>query len=146
MLADNGPLLEIVSARNRMHHEPYDEQRFLKVVAEQAPRIMDTLRKALRYTRFLVPTHVKNVAGDTILTAEDACSSEAHFRSIDLKVSLALVEFPAGQLIAWQLTPERSLTLGQLVTATMITRQSRDFGVFDRMESNKPHFTFLRSE
>ena len=146
VLADNGPLLEIVKARNRMHHEPYDEQGFLKVVAEQAPRIMDTLRKALRDTRFLVPTHVKNVAGDTILTAEDACSSEAHFRSIDLKVSLALDEFPAGQLIAWQLTPERSLTLGQLVTATMITRQSRDFGVFDRMESNKPHFTFLRSE
>ena len=146
VLADNGPLLKVVNARNRMHHEPYDEDGFLKIVAEQAPRIMDILRNALRETRFLVPTHLKNVAGETILTAEDVCNSEAYFRSIDLKVSLALYEFPAGQLIAWRESPERSLTLGQLVTATMVAQQSRDFGVFDRMESNKPHFIFLRSE
>lgn len=146
VLVSNGPLLNVVTARNRMHHEPYDEGGFLKAVAEQAPRIMDTLRNALREVRFLVSTHVKNIEGETILTADDACSSEAHFRSIDVKVSLPLHEFPTGQLIAWRATPERSLRLSHLVTSTMITQQSRDFGLFDRMESNEPHFTFLRSE
>lgn len=146
VLAANEPLMEIVSARNRLHHEPYDEHGFLNTIEEKAPQIMDTLRAALQETRFLVPTHVKNVEGETILTAEDVCSAEALFRSIDLKISLPLEAFPTGQLIAWQKYPERSLTLGNLVTATMITRQSRDFGLFDRMERDQPHFSFLRSE
>jgi hypothetical protein len=138
--------MKIVAARNRMHHEPFDEDGFLEIISENAPKIMDSLRTALKDIRFLVPSHVKSVEGQMILTAEDTCNSDAHFRSVDLEVSLPLEAFPSGKLIAWRKTPESCIALGSLLTAKMITQQSRDFGIFDRMEKSQPQFTFLRSD
>lgn len=136
----------MVTARNRMHHEPYDENGFLEVMSELAPQVVDSLRGALQGCRFIVPQHGRVLNGEKFITAEDACCSDAHFRTVDLKVTLPLEQFPSGELMVWTPAQEHALKLGKLLTSMLVTRQSRDFGIFDRMENQKRHFTFLRSE
>lgn len=136
----------MVTARNRMHHEPYDEHGFLQTMSQRAPGVVDALRGALQGCRFIVPQHGRVLNGEKLITAEDACCADAHFRLVDLKVTLPLEQFPSGELMVWTSAPEHVLKLGQLLTSMLVTRQSRDFGIFDRMENQKRHFTLLRSE
>ena len=136
----------MVAARNRMHHEPYDEHGFLQTMSERAPQVVDALRGALYGCRFVVPQHCRVMDREKIVTVEDACCCDAHFRILDLKVELPLEQFPSGELMVWTTNPEQVLKLGMLLTSMLVTRQSRDFGVFDRIENQKRHFTFLRSE
>lgn len=145
-MSDVQDLESMVTARNRMHHEPYDEVGFLNMMKERAPKVMDRLRGTLHDCRFIVPQHGRMLDGKRVITAEDACSADAHFRTIDLKVSLPLEQFPSGELMVWRSDPEHALKLGKLLTSKLVTRQSRDFGIFDRMQKNERHFTFLRSD
>jgi hypothetical protein len=147
LMANGKELQAMVEARNRMHHEPYDELGFLQAVAENAPRLMDALRDALIGCRFIIPHHAKMKAGKKIVKAEDACSADAHFRIFELDVDLPLEAFPSDELIVWKPgNPELHLTLGQLLTSKLVTRQTRDFGIFDRVQKKERHFTFLRTE
>lgn len=146
MMSNVRELEAMVVARNRMHHEPYDEVGFLKTMADGAPKVMDRLRATLHDCRFIVPQHGRMLDGEKVVTAEDACSADAHFRTIDLKVTLPLEQFPSGELMVWRRSPEHALKLGKLLTSKLVTRQSRDFGIFDRMQKNERQFTFLRSE
>ncbi|MEX1116506.1 MAG: hypothetical protein WEB53_14760 [Akkermansiaceae bacterium] len=146
MMEDTVHLDAMVAARNRLHHEPFDEDGFLQTISEHAPQVVDALRGALHGCRFIVPLHGKVINGEKIIIAEDACSSDAHFRTVELMVSLPLESFPSGELMVWSAKPERAMPLGKLLTSKLVTRQSRDFGIFDRMQKNERHFTFLRSE
>ena len=146
LMADTRELDAMVTARNRMHHEPYDEDGFLATMDELAPRVVDALRTALHGCRFIIPHHGKVVADEKIITADDVCNSDSHFRKIDLIVTLPLEQFHSGELIVWKPSPEQTLKLGKLLTSKLVTRQSRDFGIFDRMQKNERHFTFLRTE
>ena len=146
LLGQKGRLENLVAARNRMHHEPYDEIGFLKMLDEEAPLAIQDLRNALREIRFIIPQHGKVVDGRMIITAEDVCSPEAHFRTVELPVSLPLESFPSDNLVAWCQAPEKAVSLARLLTSKLILRQSRDFGIFDRVQKNQRQVTFLRSE
>lgn len=146
LIEDTRRLDAMVAARNRMHHEPFDEEGFLEAVNVGAPRVIDSLREALRECRFLVPQHGKVTGSGKLVVVEDVCAADAHFRRFELEVTLPLESFPSDTLIAWRQTPEFTLVLGRLVTSKLVTHQSRDFGVFDRMQKDERHFTFLRSE
>jgi hypothetical protein len=146
IMADVTDFDKMVEARNRMHHEPYDERAFLAAVDAGAPRQIDALREALHGIKFLVPQHGRKIDGERRITAEDVCAAEANFRRVEFATSLSLESFPAETLVAWQKSPEVALELGRLVTSKVVTHQSRDFGVFDRVQKNERHFTFLRSE
>jgi hypothetical protein len=65
---------------------------------------------------------------------------------VEFKTSLSLESFPAETLVAWKESSGTALELGRLVISKVVTRQSRDFGIFDRVQRNERHFTFLRSE
>jgi hypothetical protein len=145
-MRDTQDLDAMVAARNRLHHEPYDEDGFVRIMAERAPKVIDRLRDALAGCRFLVTRFSRVLDGSKVITAEDACSADAHFRMVNLEVSLPLEQFPSDELMVWKAAPERVLKLGSLLTSTLVTRQSRDFGIFDRVEMGKRNFTFLRSD
>lgn len=146
MMLNTPELDAMVTARNRMHHEPFDEDGFLDAVSKHAPKVIEGLRTALQSCRFIVPHHGKVVNGEKVITAEDASNSDAHFRMIELKVSLPLEEFPSDELIVWKSEPERAMKLGKLLNSKVVSRQSRDFGIFDRVQRNERHFTFVRSD
>ena len=146
VLMDTSDLECMVTARNRMHHEPFDEAGFLATMEARSPHVMETLRTALQACRFIVPRHGKVLGDNKLVTAEDVCSADAHFRVVELKVALPLENFPSGELIVFNPSPEQTLQLGNLLTSKLVTQQSRDFGVFDRMRKKERHFTFLRSE
>lgn len=145
MFNDTSDLEAAVAARNRMHHEPYDEEGFLSIIGDRAPRIIERARMALDGCLFIVPCNCKVLCDEKIVIAENVCSVDSHFRRMDVRVTLPLEDFPSDELLVWQATPERVLRLGRLVTSQIVMRQSRDFGVFDRMQQHKPLFTFMRS-
>ena len=145
-LRANERLMSLVEARNRMHHEPFDQFGFLKAVDEVAPTVLDTLRGLLAGCRFLIPTHTQVINGEKSLTAEEISGADAQFRTAVIKITLPLERFQTGQLIALRNSPECVLPLGSLLTATTINQQSRDFGIFDRMENQTPRFAYVRSD
>jgi hypothetical protein len=145
-LGDTSRLEAVVAARNRMHHEPYDEEGFLKVLDQEAPKLIGSLRSSLRGCRFIVPECSKVTERGKEVIAEDICSPDAHFRKATVVVSLPLEKFPSETLLVWRNNPEHVIQLGRLITSKLVTRQTRDFGVFDRMQNSQRHFTFLRSE
>lgn len=146
LLNDTQNLNAMVTARNRMHHEPYDEVGFIRVMEELAPSVVTSLREALKKCHFVVPHHGRVLGGDKLIKAEDTCSADSHFKMIDLKVTLPLEHFPSGELIVWKSSPEQTLKLGSLLTSKLVTQQSRDFGIFDRMNKKERYFTYLRSD
>jgi hypothetical protein len=146
LLNDTQNLNAMVTARNRMHHEPYDEVGFIRVMEELVPNVVTSLREALKKCHFIVPHHGRVLGGDKLIKAEDTCSADSHFKMIDLKVTLPLEHFPSGELIVWKSSPEQTLKLGSLLTSKLVTKQSRDFGIFDRMNKKERHFTYLRSD
>jgi hypothetical protein len=145
-LKANERLMALVTARNRMHHEPFDQVGFLQAMDDWAPVIMESLRGLLKDCRFLIPAHTQVKDGEKRLTAEEISGADAQFRIVVITVSLPLESFPTGQLIAFRDSPEHVLPLGSLLKATTLNQQSRDFAIFDRMVNQKPHFAYVRSE
>lgn len=140
-----------------MHHEPYDEDGFLSSLEEHVPELIDSLRDALGRCRFLVPIHSRVVGEEKLVAAEDVCSADAQFRTVELSVSLPLETFPTDELIAYTNPAEHThfggktpsetvLRLGELLTSKIVNQQARDFGIFDRLQNKQRHFNFLRSE
>ncbi len=146
VMADESDLMKIVAARNRMHHEPFDEGVFLAALNENAPILMDRYRAAMKGCRVLIPKHISVREEGTILSAEDICSRDATFKSIDILIEIGVENFPSETIVAYGSDPEQAVALKSLFAAKMITSQSRDLGVFDRMEKNHPAFVFLRSD
>ena len=146
VMADESDLMKIVAARNRMHHEPFDEGVFLAALNENAPILMDRYRAAMRGRRMLVPKHISVRPEGTMLSAEDICSRDATFKSIDILIKIGVENFPSETIVAYSLDPKHAVALQSLFAAKMITSESRDLGVFDRMEKNHPEFVYLRSD
>ena len=146
VMRNRNALERMVQTRNRLSHAPFVSAPFLEAIGEGASFIMDSLRDALRDCRFLIPTHFKVVSGETILAAEDICSSDSCFQQIQFAVELPVKSFPCGRLIAWRGKPEGTVSLERLMTTKTVTEKTLDFGLFDRMENHHARFTFLRSE
>jgi len=145
-IADNSLLMTMVEARNRYTHEPFDDHGFLQLMDNHAPRFVYALRGALKNCRFIVPINLR-VEPDTnkkIVTAEDACNSDAYFRRVDLEVQQPLEKFPTGKLLAYRATPESTFVLNTLVRTEIVTEKIRDFQLFDRAKGEERVFSNVR--
>ncbi len=146
LMADQSELDRMVSARNRMHHEPFDEESFLTALNENVPRWIDRCREAMRGCQILRPDCVKFLDGETFVFAEDLRSRDSTFREVKVKIEIDPVKFQVGHIIAYRSLTGSTVTLNKLFKGKIITSQSLDLGVFDRMEKGKREYVFLRSD
>jgi len=147
ILEDNEGLSSIVSRRNRLNHEPFDHEGFLQIIEEEAPRILNCLRESLHGCRFIVPKSLKFEGGRKWVVAEDICSSDVLFQSVNFDTLLSLEDFPTNQIVVQRDGCCKTVKLGRLITTATVMKESRDFGIFDRVGSGgKREFVFIRSE
>jgi hypothetical protein len=146
VMQDHDTWGKMVETRNRYSHPPFDPAPFIDAMDKNAAIIMESLRGALSNCRFLMPIYFQFVSGQQILVAGDICNSDSCFRRVNVPVKLPIESFPCGKLVVWREDPEASVTLGHLVSTKVVTENTLDFGLFDRMENDQARFTFLRSE
>lgn len=144
VMADSDPLKAMVTARNRMHHEPYDEDGFLKVISEEAPKLISLYRNALAGLNFVIPLGIRFEGGKSILKAEDITGCDGFFRERDFAISGPVETFENGKIIAFKKDGTQALKLSFLLNAQQRTKRIIDFGIFDRMKPSGPEYTLLR--
>jgi hypothetical protein len=146
-LVSNHKLLEqMVTARNRWHHEPFDHESFLIAMTKYSAEYIPLLRQALADILFIVPHAMEFSDGQKVLIGEDVSSSDSHFRKRDWKVDLPMEAFPKNVLVAYRPIRSARVPLGTLITSKLVDRKMLDFGVFDRQsKSGEPVFVFLRA-
>jgi hypothetical protein len=143
-ISDTAPLELMVKARNNANHEPFDDDELIRVIADKAPSVMASLRNALKGVRFLIPHSLQNLECKWILKAEDVSSSDDHFATVELEVTLSLEAFPTNELIVWKGNPEKSLKIGRLIKSEVFQHRVRDFGIFDKVKSEERIFTYFK--
>jgi hypothetical protein len=145
LVANSRLLDQMVEARNRWHHEPFDHEKFLEAMTEYSAEYIPLLRSALNDVSFVVPRSMEFVEGQKILIGEDICSAESHFRRRKWKVDLGMEAFPTNSLVAYRSNRSVTVPLGTLITSKLVDRKMLDFGVFDRQsKTGEPVFVFLR--
>jgi len=144
VMADSGSLKTMVTARNRMHHEPYDEDGFLKAISEEAFKLIPVLREALADLNFVIPLGIRVEDGKSILKGEDITGCDGFFRERDFAISGPVEIFENGKIIAFQKDGAQALKLSFLLNAQQRTKRIIDFGIFDRMKPSGPEYTLLR--
>lgn len=146
LVANNTLLEQMVTARNRWHHEPFDHENFLRAMTEYSARYIPLLRQTLADISFMVPHRMEFVDGQKIVVGDDICSPDAHFRKTQWQVDLPVESFPTNVLVAYRASCKTAVPLGNLITSKFVDRKMLDFGVFDRQsKSGEPVFVFLRS-
>lgn len=143
---DNGLWKQLIEARNRMHHEPYDEQGFIDIMDQNIPKIYDLYRSALEHVDFFVPQSLQMRDSKKFVQVEAIKSADARFQKVEIETNLPLETFQCDTLVAYTKSTEAALTLSHFFTSKLITQTSRDFGIFDRVQKDESIFTFLRSE
>lgn len=143
---DNAELNELVTARNRMHHEPYDNESFVEFMKKSAPIIIDKLRKALVGCEFLIPKQIQFIDNVTIVCAENISGADTQFQSVEIKTELAPQLYQTGKIVVRSQDPENALPIGLLLASKTIKQQTRDFGIFDRVTSSERKFVFIRED
>ncbi|NBB81123.1 MAG: hypothetical protein GVY36_17070 [Verrucomicrobia bacterium] len=144
VLADSDSLKAMVAARNRMHHEPYDEEGFIEVMTKESKKLIDRYREAFSETNFVIPKGIRIEDGQTVLTAEDITGCDGFFRERDFPISASIETFENGKIVAFQKSGTQALKLSFLLNAQQKTKRITDFGIFDRMRPSGPEYTLLR--
>jgi hypothetical protein len=146
LVANNTLLEQMVTARNRWHHEPFDHENFLRAMTEYSARYIPLLRQTLADISFMVPHRMEFVDGQKIVVGDDIRSADAHFRKTQWPVELPVESFPTNVLVAYRANCKTTVPLGNLITSQFVDRKMLDFGVFDRQsKKGEPVFVFLRS-
>lgn len=135
----------IVNARNRMHHEPYDEEGFLSVITEGAPKIIADIRQALTGIQFMIPKGIKVVDGKVYVEAENVASFDGFFQNQLIQAAGPVEQYETDKIVVIGEGGSSVLKMDFLLHATTKTHKTRDFGIFDRMKASGPEYTFLRS-
>ena len=136
---------EMVEARNRMHHEPYDKDGFLKAINEKAPMLISLYRDALAGINFVIPINSKIEGGESILKGEDITGKDTLFRHREYVIKGEMKTFETGKIIAFHNDGIDALKLSFLLNAEQTTRQCSDLVIFDRMRPSGPEYTSLSS-
>jgi len=145
-LLDAKPWDKLVELRNRMHHEPYDEEGFISAMLENVPIIIDKFRSALSGIAFIIPKSSQYRKPDILVEAENICNSDHQFRTVEFKTTLSIESFPTDQLIAYHSESNIVVSIENLITSKLVTKTARDFGIFDRIHKENPIYSYLRSD
>ncbi|MBA3831221.1 MAG: hypothetical protein H0X34_04905 [Chthoniobacterales bacterium] len=134
----------LVTARNRVHHPPYDEKVFLEVAAITLPDIIGQLREMFRSLEFIVPREVRPTRQKARVLAVKLMGENPVFRSQEFETSLPAGDFIVNELAAYRAAaPETLIPLNHWFIAKTFSTESIDVGLFDRMERNGPSFSFI---
>jgi len=144
LMSNSDSLKTMVEARNRMHHEPYDEEGFLEALSEHAPKLIAKYRDALADLNFVIPKGIRIEQGKTILTAENITGCDRFFTEQDFPISSSIETFENGKIVAFQKEGTKALKLSFLLNAQHKIKRIIDFGIFDRMKPSGPEYTLLR--
>ncbi len=134
----------LVEARNRFHHDPFDEEGFVSTMQEVSPSLINAFRTALGKVNFAIPRNLKVNSGVVFAVAEDITGSDGLFEIRDYHITENIGAFESGKLIAFTDHGEDVVSFSTLLNIQTVTRSTIDFAIFDRMSNKGPEYTLLR--
>ncbi len=141
-----GPELEeLVAARNRFHHPPFDEKPFLTLMDKHVNTLAAHLRQALRGTSMVIPLSSQFIDGEHVVSAYNVCHLDPECPKIQFATKADLRAFPTGILVAYSEATQSTVPLNHWFSAKVYTRTAYDLGVFDRMRGGEAMFSYLIS-
>lgn len=135
---------EMVEARNRMQHAPYDEEGFLEAISKKAPKLISFYRDAFEGLNFVIPINSKIVGKEFVLKGEDIKGKDILFRHREYVIKGEMRTFETGKIIAFHNDGIDALKLSFLLNAEQTTKQCSDLVIFNRMKPSGPVYTRIR--
>ena len=134
----------IITARNRFHHAPFDEDGMRMALETELPHLIKLFRNALSGMTFIIPDSLKNEKGQLVVVARPLMGYETDFPRIEFATTAPFADFPNGQVVVLNEKRDRAIPLSQFFKVLPIRTVSVDVGVFDRMVKGHPEFVFIR--
>lgn len=137
-------LNQLVAARNRFNHPPYDADGMVKVFNQKVSDVIAFLRGHFSGKQFLMPQSLRIAEGRKLVRALLLSGFETEFRSVEREVTASLESFPSGKMVAADSTGASVLLLGRFFASKSLKAETIDVGIFDRVEGDHACFEFVR--
>jgi hypothetical protein len=138
------PVKRIITARNRYHHAPYDEEGMRAALDAELPSVIRLFRETLEGMIFIIPESLKSSKGELVVVARPLMGHETDFPRQEITTSAPFSAFPDGHVVVVSPQRDRALPLPQFFKIQPIRTISIDVGVFDRMVKGHPEYVFIR--
>jgi len=135
---------KIITARNRFHHAPFDEDGMRKALESELPHLIKIFRNTLSGISFIMPESLKNQKGQLLVVSRSLMGYETDFPREEFTTTAPFTAFPDGHVVVVNDKRDAALPLSQFFKVQPIRQVSVDVGVFDRMVKGHPEFVFIR--
>lgn len=137
-------LVQLVAARNRFNHPPYDANGLVSAFKKKLPEVIGFLREHFSNRQFLIPKSMRFDGSRKLVHALMLTGRDTEFSSIEREVEGPLEAFPTGKIVAANSTGTQTLVLDRFFTGKSLKAETIDVGIFDRFEGDHACFEFVR--
>jgi hypothetical protein len=142
-------LIELVESRNRMHHQPYDEDGFMASCRDFYPELIELMGRAFSDLEVVVPlSHQPNKNGWVIVAARMIMGVEDDFQinnieMCDSESSQISRDYPCGELLLRRRSDNQTVNLSRFFKGEDRQRTHYDVGLLDRYTAGEATFQFI---